>query len=494
MKCGASRESEGRRQKAEGSGQKRCRHRLPPSAVGRRPSAFCLLPSAFCLLFLATGLSSAAPPAAPPAPRVRPIIGPNGLRLLVKPNHSSEIVAITCLVRVGLPEEPEEHAGIAALLAETILRGTQTHPPALIAQAMASAGGTLRASAKFDFTELSMVTSRERLDDAIRMLGEVLREPSLDQESIDAVRELLIQRGQALDDDFAGSSSQTLLGELYRASPYGRPIYGYPSTLKAITRRDLERFYKRYYVQSNMHVAVVGDIDVNQASDAVLKTFGNLPQVPAPPRRVVAPEVLPAPRVRLAQKPGENLQVMVGFLVPPTSPANYPVLMVLDALLGGGKRARLFSNIREKHQIGYVLGSYYQPLRLQSHLVGYVITSPYRRNAVTGDTEPVADFARERLLEQFRDLAEKGPAEEEVARAKNYVIGRYALLHERNLDQAHWLAWSDAMRLGVEFDQELGSKISAVTKEQIQQAAKEHFKNYALVVTMPDSEEPGANP
>jgi zinc protease len=236
---------------------------------------------------------------------------------------------------------------------------------------------------------------------------------------------------------------------------------------------------------------VVGDIDPKPASDAVLQAFGSIAEVPISSRLSPAPETLAAPRVRLLQKPGPNLQVMAGFLVPPATPATYPVLMVLDAILGGGKRARLFVNIREKHGIGYRLGSFYQPLRFQSHIVGYIVTNPYRANVQTGEPEPVADLVRELVLAQFRDLAENGPTDEEVARAKTYVAGHYALLHERNADQAHWLAWTDAIRLGVEFDQAFAAKISSVTKEQIQQASKDYFKNHALVVTMPDADEPG---
>lgn len=419
---------------------------------------------------------------------------PNGLRLLVKANHSSEIVAMNCLVRVGLADEPEDQAGIAALLAETILRGTQSHPPAVMAQAMLAAGGTLRAAPGFDFTELTMVTTRERFPTAIRMLAEVVREASLAPEAIDAARDELLRRIEALDDDLDDATYDTIRAELYRSAPYGRPVYGYPSTLKSITRRDLERFYRRFYAQNNISVAVVGDIDPKPASDAVLQAFGSIPEVPPSSRTAPAPETLAAPRVRLLQKPGPSLQVMAGYLVPAATPTTYPVLMVLDAILGGGKRARLFANIREKQGIGYRLGSFYQPLRFQSHLIGYVVTNPYRANVMTGEPEPVADIVRALLLAQFQDLAENGPTDAEVTRAKTYVTGHYALLHERNADQAHWLAWTDAMRLGVEFDQAFAAKISSVTKEQIQTASKDYFKNHALVVTMPDGDDAGTKP
>ena len=75
------------------------------------------------------------------------------------------------------------------------------------------------------------------------------------------------------------------------------------------------------------------------------------------------------------------------------------------------------------------------------------------------------------------------------------MVGHYALQHERNADQAQRLVWTDAIRLGTDFDQDLAAKIAGVTKEQIQQASKQYFTSYALVVTMPDTAvQPGETP
>src|SRR5438128_8546267 len=93
------------------------------------------------LLIVATvgSMTALAAQTLPGAPSVTPAVEspgvlksivPNGLRLLAKPNPSSDIVAIDCLVRVGLREEPEESAGIAALLGEVVIRGTERHAAA----------------------------------------------------------------------------------------------------------------------------------------------------------------------------------------------------------------------------------------------------------------------------------------------------------------------------------------------------------------------------
>src|SRR5205823_14375984 len=96
-----------------------------------------------------------------PPPDVLKSVVPNGLRLLAKPNPSSDIVAIDCLIRVGLRDEPEESAGIAALLAEAMVRGTERHHPDQMADAIGAVGGTLEVTPGFDFTELTLATTRD---------------------------------------------------------------------------------------------------------------------------------------------------------------------------------------------------------------------------------------------------------------------------------------------------------------------------------------------
>lgn len=426
-----------------------------------------------------------APPAAPTARRV---VAPNGLRLLVKANPSSEIVAIHCLVKVGVVEEEEATAGIAALLAETCLRGTQGQQGPLFERAVGAAGGGLTLLSQSDYSEFSLVTSRDRFGAAMKLIAEVVTQPALTEEGLKEARSILLRRQEALEDDFDAGSYLTLLGELYRRSSYGRPVIGYPSTLESITVRDLKRFHQRHYIPANIVLAIVGAVDINEAVETAQKAFASLQARPRPAIAAPAPESWTQPRVQLVRKTGTNAQVLVGFPVPPTTPQNYPVYRVLTALLGEGKRARLFQELREKQQIGYALGAHYQPLVYQSHLVGFVLIQPFQRNPRTGAVEPAVDHARAALLKAFETLAQEAPTEAEVARARNVVIGRHALQQERNSGQAHWLGWAELMRLGFLSDQEFASRISAVTKEQVQQAAKETFRQYALVITLPKEE------
>jgi zinc protease len=423
--------------------------------------------------------------AATPKPAVRRVVLANGLTLLCKQNDSSEIAAIVCQVRAGLADEPDDRNGLAAMTAEAILRGTSNHTRQGFAQAVVNAGGSLGAQNTWDFTEITAVTDRDRWQNALKLVADVIAHPSFETgpegNLLDDVRTAIKQRAAGFDSDFASGAYQAMMAQLYRSGPYGHPIYGTPSSLGRITLSDLRQFWRNNYVQNRITVAIVGDVDTAAAIETAQKAFADVPFRAAGPPREIPRDNIDRPRADLLQRPAPAGQVMVGYLAPPATPANYAVMSLLEAIVGGGKRSRLYANIREKRGMGYTMAATYQPLLGQSHFIAFMLVP-----APIPDREsPAIEEPKRLLLEQFRLLADTGATDAEVARARAYVIGAHALRHERNRDQAKWMSWAEAAGLGVAADQDFPAMVNAVTKEQIQAAAKELFKNYALVVSLP---------
>jgi zinc protease len=298
----------------------------------------------------------------------------------------------------------------------------------------------------------------------------------------------LKRRIASFQDDFTGGSYQTLNAQLYQHSPYGRPINGYAQTLDHLNAPDVKRFWSEHFTQDRMVIAIAGDVELSHAMGIADKAFRDVPMHATVTARPPV-ETITKPRLEVIQKAGPAAQVMVGYLTPGVTRDNYPVYSVLDAIIGGGKRARLFTNIREKHSLGYQMGSFYQPLLFQSHEVAFVVTPPFRQNAKTELTEGLIDPVKGYLLAQLRELAESGPTDQELVRARNYVVGRYAVKQERSRDRAHQLAWNVSMGLGPDYDEIFAARVPMVTKEQVQAAAKGMLDHYALVITMPAAEE-----
>src|SRR3954454_13173865 len=69
-----------------------------------------------------------------------------------------------------------------------------------------------------------------------------------------------------------------------RAHPYRHPTIGWIDDLRSMTRDDLYRHYRRYYIPNNATLVVAGDVDADDVFRCAQKHFGNIAPGPEPSR------------------------------------------------------------------------------------------------------------------------------------------------------------------------------------------------------------------
>jgi predicted Zn-dependent peptidase len=90
------------------------------------------------------------------------------------------------------------------------------------------------------------------------------------------------ERRMRTDSSPIGRMIEQFLATAYMAHPYRNPDVGWPSDLESLTRTDAQQFFDKYYVASNMTIAVVGDVKPDQVFALAEKYFGRLPAKPKP--------------------------------------------------------------------------------------------------------------------------------------------------------------------------------------------------------------------
>jgi predicted Zn-dependent peptidase len=90
------------------------------------------------------------------------------------------------------------------------------------------------------------------------------------------------ERRMRTDSDPTGRLVEQFLGTAFAANPYHRPTIGYASDLQAFSATDAENFFHRYYLPSNMVIALVGDLDPDKVMPIVERYFGQLPNSSKP--------------------------------------------------------------------------------------------------------------------------------------------------------------------------------------------------------------------
>lgn len=412
---------------------------------------------------------------------------PNGLTVIVKPEESAGIVAIEVFIKAGAAEEREGNAGIGNLVARTLLTSTRNRRAEKVAAIADEVGGNLQTEWHPDYTEIKAITTVSGFDDAVILLSDILNNASFEQKWVDKARQEILAEITTGGDDIFNTACEQIRRKLYRDNPYHRPSGGYERVIKTITPEDMQRFYSQYYVPNNIVISIAGDVKTEQVIDRFRMAFAGRSSVQLPKLRPVPEETLAESKCELLEKPIGAAYIMFGFLAPAAASPDYPAARVAAAALGSGKGSRMFQNLREKKGLAYELGSVYPTMKLQSHILVYLVTDPYRRVYPGFTIDMALEDVKIAALSEITTIQNEPLTAQELERAKRYTIGTYALSHQRIRDRAFHLGWLEAIGLGCEYDSDYASKIEAVTAADVQRVAKKYFNNYAMTIVLPEA-------
>ncbi|MBN1460663.1 MAG: insulinase family protein [Armatimonadetes bacterium] len=398
----------------------------------------------------------------------------NDLRLVVRPDWSTEVVAIEILLDVSALDEPLGQDGIRYLTQRLLLRGTVHESGAAMAGRLAAVGGIADATVGLDYVELYALVPADGFETALELLANALRYPAFDPGEVDKQREDAGGLARAARDEAFQETYLALREGLYRQHPYGQLTLGTPSSLAAVSREDLLDFYRRHYVPGRAVIAVCGGVGQVRATRAVRRLFEDWPARPAGARTAVRVPTLTASEVVARERPLHRAHLILGFPAPAAGESDYYTTQVIDGILAGGSTARLPRRLRDELGLVYTVSSFYPTLHAPSHFGVYVVTEPYHMQRV-----------KSAVIEELNDLMRRQVDEAELARAKSFLLGSYALSHQRMKEQAYALAWYEVLGLGVEFEGRYAQAIEGVSAEDVRETAQRLFQRFVFAITLP---------
>ena len=98
------------------------------------------------------------------------------------------------------------------------------------------------------------------------------------------------ERRMSVDSNPTGAMMEQFLATAYSAHPYRVPTLGWESEISQVNATEAAAFHAKYYVPSNIVIAVVGDVKAADAIPMLTKYFGAIPAGPKPePMTTVEP-------------------------------------------------------------------------------------------------------------------------------------------------------------------------------------------------------------
>ena len=236
--------------------------------------------------------------------------------------------------------DPKKVEQLEAAWKAAIEGANQYVVPNQFGEIVESQGGVgLNASTDLDETLYYYSFPENRLElwaylESERFIHPVLREFYKER---DVVME---ERRMRTDSSPQGRLLEQFLATAYTAHPYGRPVSGWPSDLRAFSATDAQIFFHKYYVPANVTIAVVGDVKAATAMPIIEKYFGRIPAGPEPePLRTKEPPQRAMRQVVLHDK-SQPLYIE-GYHRPDYRDPDDAVYDVLSDLLSKGRTSRL---------------------------------------------------------------------------------------------------------------------------------------------------------
>jgi zinc protease len=399
----------------------------------------------------------------------------NGIRLIVKENPSIPIVTIQVSFLGGVRFEEEFQNGINSFLAVMVTKGTRNQGSLEIAKKVERMAGSLNGFSGYNSFGFTFTFLSQHFEEAFNLLTEVIREPSFDKEEMEKRRRLILASIQQQEDDLGRLVFKLFRKTLYEKHPYRMDTLGTPDSIRRLTQKDLKEYYQRIVIPENMILTMVGDLDQKQVLVAVKKGFGNLKRESL--RIPSISQELPILKKRRAEiaKMKEQAHFVLGFLgVSFHHPDSY-ALTVLNAALSG-QGGRLFHELRDKKSLAYALDFMAHP-NLDPGFIGvYMGTHPNK-----------LETAIEAVLRELEKVKVEGVTEEEMDRAKKYLIGNFEIGLQTNGAQANQMSLDELYGFGFDHYQKYPQEIQKVTKEDVNRVAKQYFniESYAIAIIRP---------
>ena len=389
----------------------------------------------------------------------------NGVRVLLFPDPSKEVVTINMTIFVGSRHEGYGEAGMAHLLEHMLFKGTPTHDdiPKLLKERGARMNGTTWVDRTNYFETLP--ATGDNLEFAIRMEADRLVNSKILGE--DLASEMTVVRNEFE----AGENSpyRVLMQRMQAASfewhNYGRTTIGNRSDIERVPVVKLRRFYKKFYRPDNVMLVVAGKFVPEQALGHIANYFGALtrPETPIDDTYTVEPPQ-DGERTVAVRRVGEIQLVGTCYHVPSGNHPEYAAVKALVMILGDEPSGRLYRKLVETEVASnvYAMSNAFAEPGLLMSLAELPTSDSIER-------------ARMRLVEVMEESFLDDPVTgKEVDRAIQQILKQRELeatdTDKLAVSLSEWAAQGD-WRLYFAFR----DAVEKLTEEQVQQVAEKYL-------------------
>ncbi|MEC7119706.1 MAG: pitrilysin family protein [Pseudomonadota bacterium] len=397
---------------------------------------------------------------------------PNGLKVIIRPDHRAPVVMTQVWYRVGSVDEPIDQTGLSHALEHMMFKGTPTVPNDEFSRIVAKFGGSQNAFTSNQFTGYYQLYPANRLSLALELEADRMKNLVLtEQDFVPEMRVVMEERRQRTDDNPQALAYERFRMLAFPTSPTRYPVIGHMDSLERMPLDALKQWYQTWYHPNNAVLVIVGDVQPAQALAEVQRYFAKIPAGQLPPRPAVTERQNFGRRHLQIELPIQVPSLYMAFNVPslasqPDQASDAYALALLQAVLDGGLSARLEQRLVREQRLLAAVSSGYNLFDRGSSL--------FAINAIPESNHSL-EAIQTALLAEIERLKTDPITDEELARVKTSYIADLIYNQDSVSGQARLIGSLEVAGLDHRLLDQLTTEFDRISVAQLQAVAQRYL-------------------
>ncbi|MDQ6932080.1 MAG: insulinase family protein [Candidatus Eremiobacteraeota bacterium] len=216
------------------------------------------------VLMVLASSGAAASAAHPPDPKLSAY---SSAKIVQQNDPANSLTGLHLFVRAGLDRQAPAQSGIAALVAECVLRSSPSPGAGSLRSYVTAQGGSISYDVDGQSVRFYLEGTTQDFRRSVDALEAVLRNPDLGAQTVSQARALLNEKSAESEKIPLTVGLEILNAALFADSDAGLPQYGSPATLAGVTSADARAFYRAYYRRDGAVISAVGNLSELRGAD-----------------------------------------------------------------------------------------------------------------------------------------------------------------------------------------------------------------------------------
>ncbi|TVQ45136.1 MAG: insulinase family protein [Gloeocapsa sp. DLM2.Bin57] len=407
----------------------------------------------------------------------------NGLTIVAE-QVPVEAVNMNVWFKVGSAYESDAINGMAHFLEHMIFKGTNKLECGEFERQIEARGAITNAATSQDYTQYYITTAPGDFAQLAPLQLDVVFNAGIPDLAFEKERLVVLEEIRRSEDSPQRRTFARAMETCFNSLPYRRPILGPLEVIEALTPQQMRDFHSYWYKPQHTTISVVGNLPVeeliNIVSEGVEQTYQSTVDDTLDFLPLSWSNEHPFEEIERREYVDSSLQqarLVMMWRVPGLSDVDdtYP-LDIIAAILGQGKVARLFRDLREERGLVTQISA----SNLTQYLQGVFYISARL---------PVANLevVEAEIALHIEKLHQELITETEIARIRTQVANKFIFGNEKPSDRALLYGYYQSLLASVEPAINYPHQIQSINPVQLQSAAQKYLnpEAYGVVVIKP---------